>query len=62
MFMLWAVDATIVPTIIKLAPKIATLRRPIKSDIEPTKGQTAANARRFAITNQTYRSSPPMSL
>lgn len=61
MFMLCAVDATVTPTMIKTAPIMATYRRPIKSDREPTKGQTAASARRLARTNQVHLSVPPIS-
>ena len=61
MFMLCAVDAIVTPTMIKIAPIIATYRRPIRSEREPTKGQTAASARRLARTNQVHLSVPPIS-
>lgn len=54
MFMLCAVDDTIIPIMIKHAPSIATYLRPMRSDIEPTKGQTAARARRLPRTLMQY--------
>jgi hypothetical protein len=60
-FMECAVEQTIIPMTIREAPAKATYRRPIKSEIAPTNGHTAANARRFASTNQTHRSVPPRS-
>jgi hypothetical protein len=36
------------PMIIRLAPSKATYLRPRRSESEPTKGQTAARAKRFA--------------
>lgn len=49
-FMLCAVEATIIPRMIKHPPSIATYRRPMRSEREPTNGQTAAKARRLART------------
>ena len=51
-FMLCAVEATITPRITKHEPRIATYRRPKRSEREPTKGQTAARAKRLAKTCQ----------
>ena len=50
MFMLCAVDEMIIPSTMNPAPIMATQRRPIKSEREPTKGHIAASARRFART------------
>ena len=50
MFMLCAVDEITIPRTRKNAPVKATYRRPIKSEIDPTKGQIAASARRLART------------
>lgn len=50
MFIVWAVEQTIMPMTMKVAPMRATYRRPIKSEREPTNGQTAASARRLART------------
>ena len=61
MFILCAVDATVTPTMIKVAPSMATYRRPMRSEREPTKGHTAARARRLARTNQVHLSVPPIS-
>ena len=52
-FILCAVEDTIIPTMSMVAPKIETYRRPIRSEREPTKGQTAAKARRLAKTCHT---------
>ncbi len=49
-FMVWAVEQTIMPITMNAAPMMATYRRPIKSDREPTNGHTAARARRLART------------
>ncbi len=54
MFMVCAVLETIIPRIRNAAPINATYRRPIRSDREPTNGQTAANASKLART--LYRS------
>jgi hypothetical protein len=60
-FMVCAVEEIIIPKIRNEAPTIATYRRPIRSEIAPTKGHTAASERRFARTNQIHLSEPPMS-
>lgn len=49
-FMVCAVDDIMVPSMINNAPASATYRRPSKSESEPTNGQIAARARRFART------------
>lgn len=49
-FMVCAVVQTIMPMTTREAPMIATYRRPIKSESEPTKGHTPARARRFPST------------
>ncbi len=51
--MTFAVEETITPMINSKHPKRAAYRRPIRSSIEPTKGQTAARARRLARIDQT---------
>ena len=50
LFIVCAVEATIIPRTKKVAPIKATYRRPIRSDSDPTNGQTDARARRFANT------------
>ena len=52
-FISCAVEATIIPTMSMDAPIIATYRRPMRSEREPTKGQMDAKARRLAKTCQT---------
>lgn len=59
--MLCAVEATIIPKMIKEAPRIATYRRPMRSDMDPTKGQTAARASKLPSTNHVHLSAPPIS-
>jgi len=54
MFMVCAVLETMIPRIRNPAPINATYRRPIRSDKDPTNGQTAANASKLART--LYRS------
>ena len=49
-FIVCAVEETIIPSTMKDAPIKATYRRPIRSERDPTNGQTAANARRLANT------------
>lgn len=49
-FMVCAVDDIIEPSMMKNAPVSATYRRPSKSESDPTNGQIAARARRFART------------
>lgn len=49
-FIAFAVDETIIPRTTNIAPMIATHRRPMISDMDPTKGQTPARARRYART------------
>jgi hypothetical protein len=49
-FMTWAVLETIMPMMMKEEPRRATYRRPMRSDNDPTNGQTPARARRFAST------------
>lgn len=61
MFMVFAVEATIIPRMTRHAPSIATYRRPIRSDMEPTNGHTAARASRLPSTNHVHLSVPPMS-
>lgn len=61
MFILWAVEHTIIPRTINEAPTMATYRRPIRSEIAPTKGHIAARESKFAKTNHIHRSLPPMS-
>lgn len=61
MFMVCAVEQTIIPKMRKQAPIMATQRRPTMSEIDPTNGQTAARDSRFARMNQIHRSTPPMS-
>lgn len=60
-FMFLAVEQTIIPMTVSPAPERATYRRPIRSEIAPTKGHTAARASKFASTNQTHLSEPPRS-
>ena len=60
-FIVCAVEQTIMPRTMKLAPPIATYRRPNKSDSAPTNGQTAAKASKFARMNHTHLSVPPRS-
>jgi hypothetical protein len=48
LFMLVAVDATIMPRRSNPAPMSATQRRPRRLDSEPTNGRTAASASKFA--------------
>ena len=62
MFMLCAVEATITPRMIKHAPSIATYRRPMRSEREPTKGQTAAKARRLLKTCHMISTRGPINL
>lgn len=50
MFMVFAVVHTIIPMTTSEAPMMATYRRPIKSESDPTKGQTPARANKFART------------
>lgn len=50
--MVLAVEQTTIPSMINRAPIKATYRRPIRSERDPTKGQTPARASRFARTNQ----------
>lgn len=61
MFIVFAVEQTIMPRTMNAAPVRATYLRPIKSDNAPTNGHTAARARRFASTNHTHLSVPPSS-
>jgi len=61
LFMLVAVDATIMPITSSPAPMSATQRRPRRSDNEPTNGHMAASANILPRTNQTKRSLPPIS-
>lgn len=49
-FMAFAVDETIIPTTTNIAPMIATHRRPMISDMDPTNGHTPARAKRYART------------
>ena len=49
------------PRITNDAPMMATYRRPMRSEIEPTNGQTAARESRLASTNQIHLSVPPIS-
>lgn len=49
-FIVFAVLLTIVPMQTSEAPMMATERRPIKSEREPTNGHIPARARRFART------------
>ena len=44
------------------APSIATYRRPMRSEREPTKGQMDAKARRLAKTCQTISAQATMNL
>lgn len=48
--MVCAVDDITEPSMMNNAPVNATYRRPSKSEIDPTNGQIAARARRFART------------
>lgn len=52
-FMVLAVLAITIAIQMKVAPMRATYRRPIKSERDPTKGQTPARARRLARTFRT---------
>ena len=60
-FIVCAVLATIMPKTRKVAPPRATYLLPKRSDSDPTKGQTDANASRLPRTNHVQRSKPPMS-
>jgi hypothetical protein len=60
-FIVFAVEHIIMPMMMSTDPPTETQRLPKRSDSAPTKGQTAARARRFARTNQIQRSGPPMS-
>ena len=50
MFISFAVELTIIPSIMKAAPMRATYLRPRRSEREPTNGHTPARARRLAKT------------
>jgi hypothetical protein len=58
--MFLAVAHIMFPTTKRHPPIMATYRLPIISDKLPTKGQTAASASKFANTNQTHLSVPPI--
>ena len=60
-FIVCAVEHTIIPMTMNIPPAMATYLRPIKSEMAPTNGQTAARASRLASTNQTHLSRPPRS-
>lgn len=62
MFMVCAVLETIIPRIKNTAPVNATYRRPIRSDNDPTNGQTAAKASRLASTLYRSARSPGLGL
>lgn len=57
----WAVPRTIMPMHTRPAPSKATYRRPIKSDMAPANGATAARAKVLEIASHAYESSPPIS-
>jgi len=59
MFMECAVEQMIMPTTMQVAPISATHRRPMRSEMEPVNGHTAARLSKFAKTNQIQRSAPP---
>jgi hypothetical protein len=52
--MILAVELTTTPIMTSPDPNKATYRRPIRSDREPTKGQTPARASKLASTNQIH--------
>lgn len=51
-FIILAVDDTIMPRMTSREPKRATYLRPRRSERDPTKGHTPARASRFARMNQ----------